>query len=119
MEINGINECPKEKFRKKLLEFIKLRKFKGDKIILMLDGNENMQTRKWAKALKCEPYNMIDNIRSKVVNLRFPMHYRGQEQISAIWILKDLEATKAPVLSFFFSIGDHQWFVIDVPEELI
>ena len=55
-----------------------------------------------------EPYNMIDGISSKVGNLKLPMHYRGQEQIDAIWISKDLEATIATVLSSCFSIGNHQ-----------
>ena len=61
---------------------------------------------------------MIDSIRSKVGNLKFKTHYRGQEQTDAIWISKDLVVTKATVLPFFFSIGDHQDFVMDVPEEL-
>ena len=61
---------------------------------------------------------MIDSIKSKVGNLRFITHYRGQEQIEAIWILKDLEATKAMTLPFFFSIGDHQGFLIDNPEKI-
>ena len=79
---------------------MKMRKLNGEKIILMLDGNDNMQTRKLAKALKDEPYNMIDRIRSKVGNLKFPTHYRGQEQIDDIWISKDLVATKATALPF-------------------
>ena len=84
----------------------------------MLDENENIQTGKQAKALKGEPYNMIDSVRSKVGNLKSPTYYRGQEQIDATWILKNLEATKATELSFF-SIGNHQYLMIDVPEKLI
>ena len=43
-DINSCPGCAKDKFRTDLLAFIKLRKNKGDKIIIMLDGNENMQT---------------------------------------------------------------------------
>ena len=108
--INGLKECAKNRFRKNLLEFIKLRKYKGDKIILMLDENENIQTRNLAKTLKSELYNMIDSIKTKVGNLKFLMYYRGQEQIDAIWIWKDLEAKKVMALPFFFGIGDYQGF---------
>ena len=99
--INGIKECSRENFRKYPLEFIKLCKYKEDKIILMLDGNENIHTRKLTKALNGKPYNMIDITMIKVGNLRFRMCNKCQEQIDAIWISKDLEATKATVLPFF------------------
>ena len=85
----------------------------------MMDGNENIQTGKLAKALTKEPFNMTDSIRTKIGDLKFATHYRGQEQIDAIWISKNLEATKATVLPFFFRIGDHRGFMMDVPEELI
>ena len=42
-DINSYHGCTKDKFRTDLLAFIKLHKNKGDKIILMLDGNENIQ----------------------------------------------------------------------------
>ena len=41
-----INGCAKEKLRVDLLAFIKSCRGKGDIIILILDGNENMQTSK-------------------------------------------------------------------------
>ena len=86
----------------------------------MLDGNKNMQTGKLAKALKSEPFNMIDSIRTKVGNQKFATHFRGQEQIDAIyWISKAFEATKATAFPFLFIIEDYRGFFMDVLEELI
>ena len=85
----------------------------------MLDGNKNMQTVKLAKALKSEPFNMIDNIRNKIINQKFATYYRGQEKIGAIWISKDQKAIQAILFPLFFSIGDQQGFMINVPEKRI
>ena len=77
-DINSYHGCTKDKFRTDLLAFIKLHNNKGDKIIIMLDGNENMQTWKTAKAFSQEPCSMKDSIRSKFGSLKFPTWYRGQ-----------------------------------------
>ena len=53
---------PREKGRRNLLEFIVALKRKGNRIILMLDGNENMRMGKLAKKLREEPINMRDAI---------------------------------------------------------
>ena len=45
---------------------------------------KNIQTGKLAKALQNEPYSMIDSIRTKVGNLKFPTYYIGQKKIDAI-----------------------------------
>ena len=55
---------------------MKLRKPQVDKIVPILDGNDNMQTGKLAEALISEPLNMTDSIRTKVGNQNFPTHYR-------------------------------------------
>ena len=78
-DINSYHGCTKDKFRTDLLAFIKLCKNNRDKIVLMLDGNENMQIGKTAKALLQKIYNIIDSIRSKIGNLKSPTYHRGQE----------------------------------------
>ena len=62
---------------------------------------------------------MIYSIRSKVGNDKFVTHYRCQEQTDAIWISKDLEATKVTVFPIFINIYDHKGFLMNVLEELI
>ena len=62
---------------------------------------------------------MIDGIRSKVGNFKFPTWYRGQEQIDSIWISKDLKVKRAKFLTFFFRIGDHRRIMTDVPRGMI
>ena len=62
---------------------------------------------------------MIDSIRTKIGDKKFATHFRGQEQIDAIWISKGLKTTTATALPFFFSIGDHRGFLMDIPEEFI
>ena len=82
--IQGIDTCPRAKAREDLIEFVSDKKREGHRIILMIDGNENMRTGKLAEVLKKEPINMRDAIRDRVGNYKFPTWFRGQEQIDAI-----------------------------------
>ena len=86
--INGFQGHGKDKFRTDLLDFIRLRKYKGDKIIFILDENENMQTGKMAKELLQKPYNMTGSIRGKVGNMKFPTWYRCQRKLMQYGYLK-------------------------------
>ena len=57
----------------------------GERVVLMIDGNENMRDGKLARALRSEPFCMKDTIRDRVGIKKFATWYRGQEQIDAIW----------------------------------
>ena len=70
--------CEK-KCREDLIKFILESKGKADRVILMIDGNENMRTGALAKRLKQRDINMRDSIREKVGSLKFPTWFQGQE----------------------------------------
>ena len=61
--LQGIDICPRKKAREDLIAFISDKTREGNRIILMLDGNENMRTGKLANMLRKEPINMRDAIR--------------------------------------------------------
>ena len=92
---------------------------KGDRVVLMIDGNEIMRDGKLTKAFRNEPFDMRDPIRSRVGAKKIPTWYQGQNQIDAIWISDELQAQRVTFLPFFFSIGDHRGIVVDIPEEMI
>ena len=75
--MQGIKICAKKKCRMDLMNFIRNLKQEGENIILMIDGNESMVIGKMAKALRDEPINMRDPIRTRVGSLRFPTWFRG------------------------------------------
>ena len=99
--------CAKKKCRKYLIKFILESRTKGERFILMIDGNENMRTGTLAKRLRQTDINMRDSIRDKVGSLKFPTWFRGQEQIDAIQVSDEIEIERATMLPFFFGVGDH------------
>ena len=117
--MRGEETCAKKKCREDLIKFILESRTKGERVILMIDGNENMRTGALAKRLKQRDINMRDSIREKVGSLKFPTWFRGQEQIDAIWVSDELKVESATMLPFFFSIGDHRGIMIDIPEHML
>ena len=102
-----------------MLQFIRVTKEAGDKVILMIDGNEIMLQGKLARELRKDEFGMKDHIWNRIGNKKFPTWFRGQEQIDAIWTSDDIEVSNISFLSFSFSIGDHRRIIMDIPEESI
>ena len=76
-QLHDSTMCAKEKCRLDLLSFIRSARVNGDRVVLMIDGNESMRDGKLAKALRTEPFGMRDPIRSRVGAEKFPTWYRG------------------------------------------
>ena len=102
-----MDTCPRTKAREDLLEFISDKNREGNRIILMIDGNENMRTGKLGNILKKEFLNMRDAICDRVGNRRFTKLFCDQEKIDAIWTSEEIEVDSMTYLPFFFGIGDH------------
>ena len=115
-KLQGIGICAEDKCRLDIISFVRSVRVKGDMVVLMIDGNENMRNGKLAKALRAESINMRNPIRSRVGATKFPTWYRDQDQIDAICISGELQAQLVTFLPFFFSIGDHRGIVVDIPE---
>ena len=76
--MKGKEKCAKKKCREDLIKFILESRIKEERVILMIDGNENMRTGALAKRLKQRDINMRDSIWDKVGSQKFPTWFRGQ-----------------------------------------
>ena len=107
------SRCPKVIFQEDLLAQLTLWRNEGDKIVLMLDANEDLSHGKLEKALK-EQLNMIDAVKARS-NCPGPNTFHtGSKQVDGIWVTQDLDISLACFLPFFFGAGDHRGILIDL-----
>ena len=109
--------CPRDFFKRDLLHLLRQWRAQGDRLIVMMDGNENMNDGKLEKELSAEDLDMHDVVRSRR-NCDGPATwFRGSKQIDAIWATKDIGIIRAAFLPFWFGIGDHRSIFFDVRAE--
>ena len=77
--LKGESQYARIKARKDLLKFVYTAKAAGDRVILMLDGNEIMLQGKLTQLLRGDEYGMKDVIQDRVGNKKFPTWFRVQE----------------------------------------
>ena len=105
---------PRRLFREQLIANLVKWREEGDKLILMIDSNENMQSGPLSKALKMDSLQMCDVVQSQTNIPGPPTFIRGTRQIDAIWATQDLTITKACFLPFNFALGDHRGILLDI-----
>ena len=88
----------------------------GDKLILILDGNENMKNGQLARMLRTPDLDMKDAIKSRSGMDGPATFVRGSRQIDAAWVTPDIEISAASFLPFFFGVGDHRAIMLDLPQ---
>ena len=114
-QLHGIRVCPRVKFREDLFDLLKQWRENGDKLILLMDANENLESGPIERMLKHPDLNMEDII-SKRSNTDGPATFiRGQRQIDGAWATKDIKISAAGFLPFNFGAGDHRAIFVDIP----
>ena len=91
-------------------------KEEGDKLILFIDSNENMEKGQLQQMLQNEGIDMRDVIKYKSKMPGPPTFVRDTRQIDAVQITKDIEIDAACFTPFYFGIGDHRGIIIDIPK---
>ena len=100
-------------FRKHLLKQISEWRDNGDRLILLVDGNENLAKDHLGSALRSS-LNMVDLVEERT-NMPGPAtHKEGSKQIDGAFATRDIECTGARFLSLRDGHGDRRAVVIDI-----
>jgi len=105
---------PRDKFYEDLISLLQGWRENGDRIILCLDANENIYTKRIGKAL-----TDVDGLAMREVVGDFtgiPLgatYFRGSKPIDGVWATRDIEVVNACVMPVGYGVGDHRCFVVD------
>ncbi|KAL7498396.1 hypothetical protein ACHAWT_006230 [Skeletonema menzelii] len=108
---------PRDKFFEDLIALLRSWREEGDRIIVCLDANENIYTKRIGQAL-----TDIDGLAMKEVVGEYTgkqlgaTHFRGSQPIDGIWATQDIEILNACVMPVGYGMGDHRCFVIDISQ---
>ena len=109
--------CPRNFFRMDLRQFLLQCLADGEKIILMLDANENMETGKLARLFRSTELDLVDAVRERSGVPGPPTWFRGSHQIDGVWVSRGITIQRAAFLPFFLGIGDHRPILVDFSSE--
>ena len=107
--------CPRELFRRDLLQHLQSWRDDGEKLVVLMDSNEDMISGKLARAFRRPELQLQDviNFRTKLEGP--PTFIRGQRQIDGAWATKDVTIAAAGFLPFNFGAGAHRGIYVDIP----
>ena len=115
--LQGNRQCPRKLFREQLLNMLQEWRSEGEKIILLIDSNEDMENGTLARCLSSIDLQMYDVIKARS-GIQGPNTFiRGSRQIDGAWATPDINVKAACFLPFFFGIGDHRGIVLDIPRD--
>ena len=108
----NIHLTPRELFdkdiRKEIMDHIQLKN-----VILMLDGNEDMENGPFNDMMN--GVGMRNGIQTRIRQPMPPTHHRGSRPISAIYCSRNLVVTRAGILPIGVGVrGDHKNMYIDI-----
>ena len=109
-----IRGCPRAMFKKDLITAMKEWRAEGDRLILMLDANEDLNRGPLQRKLRSE-LQMRDLIRERSNKAGPKTYFRGSTQIDGAFATPDVDCSGARFLPFWAGIGDHRAVVIDIP----
>ena len=110
----GLKTNPKKMFADDLLAVIRRWRKAGDRVILMMDANENVLDGNMCKQFKEDDIRMVEAVHSQEPGHGPKTFFRGQQSIDGIWVSTDLEIISASYLPFNADIGDHRPVVADL-----
>ena len=110
----GLRTNPRDMFRDDLVEAIRQWRSQGNRIILMIDANENVLTGQLADSLAADEIDMVEAVHSRTPGPGPKTWFRGKESIDGIWISSDLVCKGASYLPFHEDLGDHRPVCIDL-----
>mmetsp|Transcript_11877 Transcript_11877/g.17372 ORF Transcript_11877/g.17372 Transcript_11877/m.17372 type:complete len:207 (+) Transcript_11877:1840-2460(+) len=111
--LQGEYQCPRKLLRRDLMSTMLRWREEGDKLILLLDGNDNMKNEQLARMLRCPDIDMKDDIKYRIETDGPATFVHGSRQIDGAWVALDVEISAACVLSFFFGVGNHRAILLE------
>ena len=115
----GDTRCPRVIFVEQFGNQLKQWRADGDRLLVFLDGNENLQHGNLYKLFTSEELKMQDLV-EKRSGSRGPATYaKGITQIDGAFATRDIICSGARYLPLWAGIGDHRPIVIDIPSECL
>ena len=108
----GLKTNPKTMFREDLCKALKNWREAGDRIVLMIDANENVTDHILARMLAEIGLQEVVHMRTDGPGPK--THVNGSESINGIYVTPEIEVTGASYLPFNKDLGDHRPVMIDV-----
>ena len=113
--LQGEKTCPRKLMRLALIGKLKEWRGLGEKLILLIDSNENMEGGPLARMLADPDLDMVDAVKVRSHSPGPPTFARGSRQIDGVWVTQDVEIKHACFLPLFFGVGDHRAILLDIP----
>ena len=104
-------------FRDDLCAVLKQWRLQGDRIVLMMDANDNVLNGHIAKALAKDGIELKEAVHAQTPGYGPKTHFRGSQLIDGIWYTPDLELMGASYLPFDADMGDHRPVMADFTEQ--
>ena len=114
-KLQGEKQCSRKLMRQALVQKLKEWRNQGEKLILLIDGNENMEGGILSQMLTDPELGMVDAVRHRSQLPGPPTFARGRRQIDGAWVTPDIDIKRACFLPFFFGVGDHRAIILDIP----
>ena len=118
---NSLNTTPFKMFCDDLCEVLKTWRSKGDRIILMMDANDNVFKGKLSKRLADKPIEMKEAVHGVKPGQGPNTHSSNTKlvPIDGIWHTPEIQVRTAAYLPFDLCLGDHRPVVVDFLQALI
>ena len=117
---NGIQaRNPNEMFWDDLCGALKGWRAQGDRLILLMDANDNVYSGNCTRRLAEEGIDLQEAVHAQTEGEGPKTHNRGREPIDGIWFTPELELECASYLPFDGSLGDHRPVVADFSQRSV
>ena len=118
-KLQGNKQCPRKLLQQDLIRQLKEWREQGEKLILLLDSNENMPNGPLSRMLLHPDLGMIDAVQHRS-SLPGPHTFiRGSRQIDGAWVTPYVDIDRACFLPFYFGMGDHRGILMELPQRTI
>ena len=111
------NMNPKKMFRDDLLAQLRKWRTKGDRIVLMMDANEDVVDGAMCRQSGEENLNLREVVFSHIQAKGPNTYFRGKDAIDGIWVSEEIETSAAAYLPFDPELGDHRTVVVNITKK--
>ena len=120
IETHGIRaKGPEAMFWDDLCAALRVWRAQGERLILLMDANDNVYSGKFSTRLAEEGIDLKEAVHAQTEGQGPHTHNRGTEPIDGIWFTPELELECASYLPFDGSLGDHRPVVADFSQRSV
>jgi hypothetical protein len=113
IQLHNLRTTPWQLLEDDLLQQLRVWRASGERIILMMDANENITTGRLCRQLGNDDIELQNSTLLRHGKLPTNTHADGSEPIDGLWHTPDVEITEVKWLSFEESPGDHRACVFE------